>query len=144
MCLFRKALESGLECENIKNYVKFIGKRKIEDIISEMKNDYKTADQNQKELIEYRLNDIINKISNYSIISIFTGILIALLFIFKFDLKVTVVILIIMYVIFLYVISLILKYHRCCKMYLMVIENVKKNKMEEPTKEELNKEEPNK
>lgn len=124
--MFRKALESGLECENIKSYVKVIGKDKIKDIIDKMKNDYDAADEKEKELIEYRLNDIINEMSSYSIISAFMGIMISICFTLKFNLVETLCMLGIILFMFLYVISLILRYYRCCKMYLMVIENSKK------------------
>lgn len=122
--------ESSLDTKNTKKYVKQLKKGSIDSIVEQMIKEYLNSSPQNKFLIKYRVQDILNDIKNTSILAIIIS-LIGVLSnsAFKETNQFVIIGFIIIYsIITIYFISLI-KYYRVCKLYLEVIKDIGEGKI---------------
>lgn len=119
--------KKGLECSDVEKYTKKIGKEEISNIVDEMEKDYVAKEtEREKILMEYRLKDIINDIDKTSFISFNLALITPIISnTFIDDKKAIVAILTIFYFFISRYIIIAVRYHRCCKLYLDVIADIK-------------------
>ncbi|HBL05379.1 MAG TPA: hypothetical protein DDZ33_00210 [Clostridium sp.] len=123
--------EKGLDCRDVKEFVKIRKTTSLKNVVTLMSKKYMDYDENEKAIAEYRIKDIINDINGVSNLSIVSSFILAIISnLLGISIEYKIGILLVIYIVFTLYLIQVTRYYKCCKLFLSVIDDIKSGRLE--------------